>query len=98
MPSPSTTTVVDGASFIDELLAGDTTAPAVPGPAAVEIAFTVKRFILQLLLERAITVVPTRDVMPVLKNAQFDVRANRLRVIASDTELSMIASTELVTV
>jgi len=105
-PTPGTTNsaVVDGHSFIDELLAPGTDNPAAAFAAGLaaappaEIGFTIKRFILQLLLDRAATVVPTRDVMPVLKNFQIDVRPGRLRVIASDTELSMIATTELVEV
>lgn len=62
------------------------------------IAFTIKKFVLQVLLDKAITVVPTRDVMPVLKCFQFQVDPQRLRVVASDLEMSLIASTPMVSV
>jgi DNA polymerase-3 subunit beta len=62
------------------------------------LALTIQKFILQILLERAATVVPTRDVMPVLKNFQMEARPHQLRIIATDMELSMIAATEIVTV
>jgi DNA polymerase-3 subunit beta len=68
-------------------------------PQAREVlGFTIKKFVLQALLEKAITVVPTRDVMPVLKCFQFQVDAQRLRVVASDLEMSLIAGTPLVSV
>jgi len=89
--------VVDGRDFLDTLLT-DEPAPATRHTTSLGLAFTVKRFILGLLLDRAATVVPTRDVMEVLNNFQLDARPGRLRVIASDMEQSMIATTELVTV
>lgn len=58
----------------------------------------IKKFVLQALLEKAITVVPTRDVMPVLKCFQVIAEPKLLRVIASDCELSLIASTPMVAV
>lgn len=58
----------------------------------------VKKFVLQVLLEKAITVVPTRDVMPVLKCFQIHADPTRLRVVASDMEMSLIATTPMVTV
>lgn len=58
----------------------------------------IKKFVLAALLDKAITVVPTRDVMPVLKCFQFQVDPQRLRIIASDLEMSLIASTPMVTV
>ncbi len=91
---------VDPTSFIHDMLtagAGDGdgfTAPSArPG-----VAFTIKRFILNLLLDKAATVVPAKEVMPVLKCFQLDVAPGRLRVTASDMELSLIAATELVDV
>ncbi len=59
-------------------------------------AFTIKRFVLHAMLEKAITVVPTRDVMPVLKCFQFQVETKNLRVVASDCEQTLIVSTPLV--
>lgn len=60
--------------------------------------FEVKKFVLQVLLEKAITVVPVRDVMPVLKCFQFQLDRQRLRVVASDLEMSLVASTPMVSV
>jgi DNA polymerase-3 subunit beta len=60
--------------------------------------FTIKKFVLQVLLDKAITVVPTRDVMPVLKCFQFHLEPKRLTVIASDCEITLIASTPMVSV
>jgi DNA polymerase III subunit beta len=60
--------------------------------------FEIKKFVLQALLDRAITVVPTRDVMPVLKCFQFQVDPQRLRVVASDVEHTLVASTTMVSV
>jgi DNA polymerase-3 subunit beta len=60
--------------------------------------FEIKKFVLQALLEKAFTVVPTRDVMPVLKCFQFQLDPQRLRVVASDLEMSLIASTPMVSV
>lgn len=58
------------------------------------LAFTIKRDVLLNLLEKAFTVIPTRDVMPVLKCFQFWLDRWGLRVTASDSELSLIASTQ----
>lgn len=60
--------------------------------------FEIKKFVLQALLEKAITVVPTRDVMTVLKCFQFQLDPQRLRVVASDLEMSLVASTPMVSV
>ncbi len=89
--------VIDGRDLVDSLLADDPAPPA-QTTTAVRAAFTIKRFVLHLLLERAAVAVPTRDVMPVLKHFQIEAAPDRLRVVASDLELSMIAVTELVTV
>lgn len=56
-------------------------------------AFTVSRSVLLPLLSKAITVVPTRDVMPVLKCFQIDASPHLLRVIASDAETTLLVST-----
>lgn len=70
-----------------------------PEPELNEIlGFEIKKFVLQALLEKAITVVPVRDVMPVLKCFQLQVDRQRLRVVASDLEMSLIASTPMVSV
>lgn len=70
-----------------------------PAPAARLVCkFEIKTFVLKALLERAITVVPTRDVMPVLKCFQLHVDPHRLRVVASDMEHTLVATTAMVSV
>jgi len=86
---------------VNDLLASimaEDTADSTEPQAREVLGFTIKKFVLQALLEKAITVVPTRDVMPVLKCFQFQVDAQRLRVVASDLEMSLIAGTPLVSV
>src|SRR6187551_3386578 len=55
--------------------------------------FEVQREVLLSLLERAISVVPSRDMVPVLTNFQFHVSEDELKVIASSETVSMIVST-----
>ncbi len=90
--------VVDGRDLLASMLAEDAAFTAAParGPS---LAFTVKKYVLQLMLDRVYPVVPTRDPMEVLKCFQVEVRhPDRLRIVATDMELSMIATTELVQV
>lgn len=85
-----------------ELLDAATVAVFEASHAAV--GFEMKKFVLQNLLEKASTVMPVKDIMPVLKNFQIeatkgvDGAPDRLRVIATDLELSVISTTEIVTV
>jgi DNA polymerase III subunit beta len=92
---PDVSNAVDGRDLLASMLDATDSYTAAPTRGPV-IEFMIKKYLFQLLLERAVPIVPTRDPMPVLKNVQLDVRPDRLRVIATDTELSMIASTELV--
>jgi len=55
--------------------------------------FEVQREVLLSLLERAISVVPSRDMVPVLTNFQFHVSEDELKVIASSETVSMVVST-----
>lgn len=57
-----------------------------------------KKFALQHLLDKAASVVPSKDIMPVLKNFQVEAKAGSVRVTATDLELSVIATSEMVTV
>lgn len=66
--------------------------------ASIRLKFDIKSFVLKALLDRAITVVPTRDVMPVLKCFQFQLTERSLRVVASDMEHTLVASTGMVSV
>lgn len=67
-------------------------------PSTANMRLETKKFVLQALLEKASSVLPTRDVMPVLKNFQVEVTAGRIRVVATDLELSVLAATEMVKV
>ncbi len=89
--------VIDSRQLIADMLA-EPTVDAGPVTSQVTLEFTIKRFVLALLLDKAATVVPSRDVMPVLKCLQFHVTDTRLRVVATDLELSMICATEMITV
>jgi DNA polymerase-3 subunit beta len=60
-------------------------------------SFTAKRLILSALADKAISVVPTRDVMPVLKHFLVHVAPGSLRLAATDLELAVLASTPAVT-
>jgi DNA polymerase-3 subunit beta len=88
---------VNSTDFISQILDTPTT-DDLPVPAGERLRITIRRHVLQLLLDKAATVVPTHDVRPVLKNFLIQVDIDRLRVIATDLELSMIATTPLVTV
>jgi DNA polymerase III subunit beta len=59
--------------------------------------FTAKRLILAALADRAISVVPVREAVPVLKHFQIQVAPGRLQLAATDLELSVLASTPAVT-
>lgn len=59
--------------------------------------FTVKRLVLAALVDKAISVVPTRDVMPVLRYFLVQVAPGRLQLAATDLELSVLATTPAIT-
>ncbi len=69
-----------------------------PTPAGEKLRFVIRKHVLQVLLDKAATVIPTHDPMPVLKNFLVQLEPDRLRIIATDLELTMIATTSLVTV
>lgn len=60
------------------------------------VSLTIKRHVLLAMLDRAASVLPSRDAIPVLKNFQFQAVDGRLTVIATDLELSIISISELV--
>lgn len=68
-----------------------------PSRVAIEptegICFEIDRNVLKVLLEKAIDVVPTKDMYPVLKNFQFRVRGDKLSVVSSNMHMSIIAAT-----
>ena len=59
----------------------------------VSISFEINREVLLALLEKAIAVVPTRDLIPVLNNFQLRAQDGELKVIASSTEMNIVVST-----
>jgi DNA polymerase-3 subunit beta len=62
------------------------------------LAFETKAFALRALLEKASSVLPSKDIMPVLKNFQVEVGEDRVRVVATDLDLSVIVSTPMIQV
>jgi DNA polymerase-3 subunit beta len=62
-------------------------------PEVITISFEVGREVLLSLLDKAISVVPSRDIIPVLNNFQFQASEGELKVIASSTEMSIVTST-----
>lgn len=62
------------------------------------VLFMTKKFAFQALLEKAATVVPSRDIQPMLRNFLVEAEQGQLRVTATDLELSVVAVNELVVV
>jgi DNA polymerase-3 subunit beta len=62
----------------------------------VVLAFETKKFTLDGLLSKAANVIPSRDLMPMLKNFLVAVDDKFLKVAATDIELSVIAQTGMV--
>jgi len=60
------------------------------------IEFEVKKFVLQSLLEKAFAVVPTKDVMPILKNFLLKLEPpDRITVVSTDQALTLVAGTTM---
>lgn len=74
-----------------------TPVPVEIDPESGLLSFTTKRFVLLALFTKAGSVLPTKDILPVLKNFQLELADGRLRVVATDLELSVISTTEMVT-
>jgi DNA polymerase-3 subunit beta len=55
--------------------------------------FEINREVLLALLDRAIGVVPSRDMIPVLTNFQFRVSEDELKVVASSLDMAIVIST-----
>jgi DNA polymerase-3 subunit beta len=85
-------------NLVDEVMASGSTTTVVGHSTSVVFEVEMKKFVLQSLLEKASAVVPTRDILPVLKNFQIEAFDNRVRVTATDLELSVVVGTEMVTV
>lgn len=88
--------MTDVADDLDSIEVGDDYDPQPPQIFNDDVAFEAKCFVLRALMEKAASVLPTKDIMPVLKNFQLEVSAGMLRVVATDLELSVISSTEMV--
>jgi DNA polymerase III subunit beta len=87
---------LDSATFVDTMLSTVDTHP--PADAGITLHLVVKKFVLLHVLEKAATVVSTRaEVMAALTNFQFQLTPDRLRVVGSDMERTVIATTDLVT-
>jgi DNA polymerase-3 subunit beta len=61
-----------------------------------KLRFQCKKFSMQALLEKASATMPTKDIIPVLKNFRVDVDETRIRVIATDLELATVCSSSMV--
>lgn len=83
-------------SLTEELAGSEDYTPLPPQVFNDDITFEAKVFVLRALCEKASAVIPTKDIMPVLKNFQVEVADERLRVVATDLELSVICTTEMV--
>lgn len=79
----------------DDQLAEDARQMAFAG--RPDTGFTAKRFHLMQLIERAATVVPGKNIYPLLSNFQVVVGDGMLRVAATDMELSVLSELSLVT-
>lgn len=82
------TSLVDTQTFLDTLLAPEPEHGGTIEAAPVE--FRVQRASLAAALDRALVVVPTGDAMPVLKHLHIHAGADRLRITASDGNLSLL--------
>lgn len=89
--------VVTG-DFVQALLAADDPPPAAATAGEPGFAIVIKTFVLAQLVERTARVVPAREHMPVLRHLRFEATTTRLRVAATDSEITMICATELVEV
>lgn len=88
---------VDAGDFISSIL--DTqTDDFLPAPRDERVHFTIAKHVLAVLLDKAATVVPTHDVMPVLKNFHVQAISGKLWITATDLELSMVVMTPLVNI
>lgn len=69
-------------------------------PSAATFKFVTKTFVLRALFEKSRHVLPSKDTLPVLKNFQVEVTSQegrgRLRVVATDLELSVVSTSEAV--
>lgn len=55
--------------------------------------FSIEKSHFEDLLEKISTVVPSKDARPILRNIKFEVGDSRLRLIATDLELSLVSAT-----
>jgi len=58
--------------------------------------FEIKKLVFEVVLAKTVSVLATKDLLPILKNFNITVEKGSLRVVATDLELSVIAKTELV--
>src|SRR3954465_15010730 len=96
----SDATVLNDLFGAEEAAAGAPGAPSAAKAATLsdipDLAFSLKRYVLQALLEKAATVVPSKDTMMLLKNFEIRLSGRGLRVVATDLELAVVCTTDLV--
>lgn len=81
---------------LEELLGSDDETAVITIASTADLAFATKKFVLQAQLEKAAFVLPSKDHIPVLKHFQIEVSDDGLRVMATDLELSVLASTPVI--
>lgn len=89
----------DDETALEEVAAGvPDSIPGDDGISHADLKVQTKKFVFQSLFEKSGSVVPSKDILPVLKNFQVEAVAGRVRVVATDLELSVISTTEMVSV
>jgi DNA polymerase-3 subunit beta len=81
---------------LEELLGSEDETAVIAIDSTADLAFATKKFVLQAQLEKAAFVLPSKDHIPVLKHFQIEVSDGGLRVMATDLELSVLASTPVI--
>lgn len=91
--------MIDVIDYLDSEEAGRVTVAQEPQTAVTDetegVRFEIDRSVLKVLLEKAYEVVPSKDMIPVLKNFQFRLRGNKLSVVASNYDLNIITTTSM---
>lgn len=72
--------------------------PDGPESDSTKVRFETKKFSLLAQLDKAQSCLPSKDIMPVLKNFLVEATPGRLRIITTDLEMSIIAESQMVTV
>lgn len=83
-------------SVMPALEVSSTKADSLTNTEASGTCFEIQREVLLSMLDRAVGIVPTKDIVPVLTNFQFRVTESELKVVASSGKLSTVVTTSQV--